>query len=74
MKVMADKCICVEKMNIPVTIPYTDHREKEEVTKVIESGWVAQGSKVMEFERIVANNEGIRHGIATTSCTTALHC
>ena len=60
-------------MNIPVTIPYTDHREKEEVAKVIESGWVAQGSKVMEFEKIVAKNEGVNYGIATTSCTTALH-
>ena len=60
-------------MNIPVIIPYTDERETEEIAKVIDSGWVAQGPKVVEFERLVAEHEGIVHGIATTSCTTALH-
>jgi len=60
-------------MNIPVIIPYTDHREIEEITDVIKSGWVAQGPKVADFENSVANHEGIAHGIATTSCTTALH-
>jgi len=60
-------------MNIPVIIPYTDHRETEEIEKVIVSGWVAQGPKVAEFEKAVAEHEGIANGIATTSCTTALH-
>jgi len=60
-------------MNIPVIIPYTDGRETEEIAKVVNSGWVAQGPKVAEFEKAVAGHEGIAHGIATTSCTTALH-
>jgi dTDP-4-amino-4,6-dideoxygalactose transaminase len=60
-------------MNIPVIIPFTNHRESEEIAKVVESGWVAQGLKVAEFEKAVANHEGIVYGIATTSCTTALH-
>lgn len=60
-------------MNIPVIIPYTNHREIEEMEKVISSGWVAQGPKVAEFENAVSAHEGIAHGIATTSCTTALH-
>ena len=60
-------------MNIPVIIPYTNNREVEEIGKVVASGWVAQGSKVAEFERAVAVNEGVKNGIATTSCTTALH-
>lgn len=60
-------------MNIPVIIPYTDHRETEEIAKVVAGGWVAQGPKVAEFEKAVAAHEGIAHGIATTSCTTALH-
>jgi len=58
---------------ISIAIPYFDHREAEEVAKVIASGWVAQGSKVAEFERLVATYENVAHGIATTSCTTALH-
>jgi len=61
------------KKDIPVIIPYTDHRETEEISKVVASGWVAQGPKVAEFEKAVAVHEGIAHGIATTSCTTALH-
>ena len=60
-------------MNIPVIIPYTDEREIEEISNVVNSGWVAQGSKVAEFEKVVAEHEGVRHGVATTSCTTALH-
>jgi dTDP-4-amino-4,6-dideoxygalactose transaminase len=60
-------------MNIPVIIPYTDHRELEEIAKAIASGWVAQGPKVAKFEKAVADHEGIAFGIATTSCTTALH-
>jgi dTDP-4-amino-4,6-dideoxygalactose transaminase len=63
----------VINMNIPVIIPYTDHRETEEMAKVVSSGWVAQGPKVAEFEKAVAAHEGIGYGIATTSCTTALH-
>jgi len=60
-------------MKIPVIIPYTDNREIEEISKVVASGWVAQGAKVAEFESQVAAHEGIRNAIATTSCTTALH-
>jgi len=60
-------------LNIPVIIPYTDEREIEEMAKIVKSGWVAQGPKVAEFENVVATHEGIKHGIATTSCTTALH-
>lgn len=56
----------------PVTIPYFSHTEIEEIEKVIETGWVAQGPKVAEFEKQIAAHEGVREGVATTSCTTAL--
>lgn len=58
---------------IPVTIPYFDEREAEGVKKVLDSGWVAQGPVVAEFEKAVAAHEGVKYGIAATSCTTALH-
>ncbi|MDF2652978.1 MAG: hypothetical protein K0Q73_8783 [Paenibacillus sp.] len=58
---------------IPVMIPYFSQDEKDAVNEVLDSGWVAQGPKVAEFEKAVAAHEGVRHGIATTSCTTALH-
>jgi len=58
---------------IPVIIPYIGEEENEEVKKVLTSGWVAQGPKVKEFEEKVAKYENTTYGIATTSCTTALH-
>jgi dTDP-4-amino-4,6-dideoxygalactose transaminase len=59
--------------NIPIIVPYFTQEEAEEVSKVLTSGWVAQGSKVAEFEKAVASYEQVNYGIATTSCTTALH-
>lgn len=59
--------------NIPVTIPYFDQKESENINKVLATGWVAQGPMVAEFENAVAAHEGIQYGVATTSCTTALH-
>jgi perosamine synthetase len=58
---------------IPVMIPYFSGEETEAVEKVLQSGWVAQGPKVAEFEHMVAEHEGSLYGVATTSCTTALH-
>lgn len=58
---------------IPVMIPYIGEEEKNEVEKVLESGWVAQGPKVREFEEKASNYENTKYGIATTSCTTAIH-
>jgi perosamine synthetase len=40
---------------------------------VLASGWVSQGPKVAEFEELFAERIGVRHAVATTSCTTALH-
>lgn len=59
--------------NIPVTIPYFTEEEEYAVKKVLQSGWVAQGPVVAQFEQAVAKHEGVGYGVATTSCTTALH-
>ena len=55
---------------IPVTKPYFT---EEEAQMAAASGWVAQGPRVAEFEKQIAAHEGVREGVATTSCTTALH-
>lgn len=58
---------------IPVTRPYFDDHELEEIKMTLDTGWVAMGQKVEQFEREVAGHEGVKFGVATTSCTTALH-
>lgn len=61
------------KMDIPLARPYTDEKEVEAAAAAIRSGWVSQGSRVIEFENMIANYVGTRFGIATNSCTSALH-
>lgn len=56
-----------------LTIPFTNDREIEEIRKVMSSGYLTQGPKVAEFERMVADLVGSRYAFATSSCTTALH-
>jgi len=60
-------------MDIPLARPYTDEKEIEATAAVIRSGWVSQGNKVAEFEQLVAEYVGARFGVATNSCTSALH-
>lgn len=58
---------------LPVTIPYFTDEEGEAVKEALASGWVAQGPRVAQFEKAIAAHEQIGEGVATTSCTTALH-
>ena len=58
---------------IPVTKPYFTEEEAQMAAEALASGWVAQGPRVAEFEKQIAAHEGVREGVATTSCTTALH-
>jgi len=58
---------------IPITRPYFDRSEEEAIARVIRSGWVTQGEMVEAFERRVADYVGAPYGVATSSCTTALH-
>ncbi len=65
--------VSTAKMHIPITKPCFGEEEERAVVQVLRSGWVVQGPKVAEFERLVAEYVGVRQAVATSSCTTALH-
>ena len=58
---------------INIAKPLMGEEEKAAVLAVLESGQLAQGQKVAEFEQRFAEFCGVKHGIATSSGTTALH-
>ena len=60
-------------MKVPITKPYFGEEEKKAVCDVLDSGWLVQGPKVTEFERMVCEYTGAKFARAATSCTTALH-
>jgi dTDP-4-amino-4,6-dideoxygalactose transaminase len=58
---------------IPIAKPYFDEKETKAVAEVLSSGWVVQGPKVREFERLFKDFQVCKHAVATSSATTALH-
>jgi perosamine synthetase len=58
---------------IPVMIPWLGQQEADAAAEAVLSGWVAQGPRVARFEQEFAAKVGASHGVAVSSCTTALH-
>jgi len=63
----------MEKRNIPIGLPSMGIEEWEAAKEPIMSGWITQGPKVREFERMFAERHQVKHAIAVSNCTTALH-
>lgn len=68
---MAEDSCVREPLNI--TAPSFDETEIEAVRQCLQSGWVTQGPMTAEFERRFATRHAVKHALATTSCTAALH-
>ena len=62
-----------ERREIPISLPSLGKEELEAIREPLTSGWLTQGPKVAAFEKGFAKRHGVKHAIATTSCTTALH-
>jgi dTDP-4-amino-4,6-dideoxygalactose transaminase len=58
---------------IQISQPDTGDEEWHALREPLASGWLTQGPKVAAFERAFAARHQVRHALATTSCTTALH-
>ncbi len=58
---------------INIARPQIGEEEKAAVMAVLDSGQLAQGSVVAEFEQEFAAYCGVKHAIATSNGTTALH-
>lgn len=58
---------------IPITRLSLGEEEAQAAADVVRSGWLMNGPRTAEFERLVAEYVGAEHAIAVSSCTTALH-
>jgi dTDP-4-amino-4,6-dideoxygalactose transaminase len=58
---------------IPISKPYIGEEEKKAVLEVMDSGMLVQGPRVAKLEERFAQLCGVKHAIATSSGTTALH-
>ena len=62
-----------ENRFIPFSRPWIDDTEIEAVSQVLASKWISTGNRTREFERAFAEYLGVKHAIAVSSCTAALH-
>ena len=58
---------------IPICRPWIGKEEIDAIGWVIDSKWISTGSKTAEFEQKFAEYIGVKHAIAVSSCTAALH-
>ncbi|MEE1884700.1 DegT/DnrJ/EryC1/StrS family aminotransferase [Pedobacter flavus] len=63
----------MEKRIIPISLPSMGQEEWEALKEPIFSGWITQGPKVKEFEELFAKRHNVKHALAVSNCTTALH-
>ena len=58
---------------LPYGRQWVDQDDIEAVTAVLQSDWLTTGPAVDEFENAIAGFSGVKHGVAVSSGTAALH-
>jgi perosamine synthetase len=58
---------------IPITRLALGQEEADAAADVVRSGWLMNGPRTEQFERLVAEFVGADHAVAVSSCTTGLH-
>lgn len=58
---------------IQISLPSTGEEEWQATREPLMTGWLTQGPKVAQFEKEFGLRHGVKHSLATTSCTTGLH-
>lgn len=61
------------KRIIQISQPMMGVEEWEALKDPIFSGWLTQGPKVAELQRLFAERHQVKHALAVSNCTTALH-
>jgi len=65
--------LSISNKPIHIALPSLGDDEWQATKAVFDSGWLTQGPRVAEFEKLFAERHQVKHALATTSCTTALH-
>jgi dTDP-4-amino-4,6-dideoxygalactose transaminase len=65
--------IAAPSRRVQIAQPAMGEDEWLAVREPLTSGWLTQGPKVAAFEKAFAARHQVKHALATTSCTTALH-
>jgi len=60
-------------LRVPLTRLLFDEAAQQALSRVLASGWIAQGEKVAHFEEEFAAYVGAKHAVAVSSGTMALH-
>src|SRR5271166_328345 len=68
-----DLQLIMQKRNISISLPSMGQEEWDAVKEPIFLGWITQGAKVAEFEKLFAQRHNVKHALAVSNCTTALH-
>ena len=63
----------MEKRIIPISHPETGDEEWQALKEPLLTGWLTAGPKVHEFEKAFAERHQVKHAVAVTSATTAMH-